>query len=68
MSYEFRQPSVSASTAESQTRQLLSFLRQHIQELNFVVRNLERAGTGGLTEAQRKEVQAMVDKAMGKQV
>lgn len=42
MSYEFRMPNVSGVSAEDQVRQIVSFLRQHIQELNFVVGKLEK--------------------------
>lgn len=37
MSYEFRAPKVSGSKAEEQVGQILSFLRQHVRELNWVV-------------------------------
>lgn len=40
--YEFRMPNVSGKTSEEQVAQILSFLRQHIQELNFVMRNLQK--------------------------
>lgn len=42
MSYEFRMPNVSGASTENQVRQIVSFLRQHIQELNFVVSKLEK--------------------------
>lgn len=57
MSYEFRLPNVSGNTAESRMRQILGYLRQHVQELNFVVRDLE---SQGLTEKQRQEVEKIV--------
>lgn len=41
MSYEFRYPVVSGATAEAQIQQLISFLRQHVQQLNLVLRDLE---------------------------
>lgn len=42
MSYEFRMPNVSGTSTENQVRQIVSFLRQHIQELNYVVGKLEK--------------------------
>lgn len=62
MSYEFRMPNVSGRTGEEQVRQLLSYLRQHIQELNFVMRDLNRQG---LTEKQRQEVEEIVKAEKG---
>ncbi len=35
-------PNVSGGSTENQVRQIVSFLRQHIQELNFVVGKLEK--------------------------
>lgn len=35
-------PNVSGDTAEGQVKQLVSFLRQLVQELNYVVGKLER--------------------------
>lgn len=45
MSYEFRMPNVSGTSTENQVRQILSFLHQHIQELNYVVSKLEKQQT-----------------------
>lgn len=60
MSYEFRMPNVSGATTESQVQQLISFLRQHIQELNFAVRSLEG------TRTEEQEVQDRIEKALAK--
>lgn len=40
MSYEFRTPNVNGRTTEEQVQQILSYLRQHVQELNYVVGSL----------------------------
>ena len=42
MSYEFRTPNVSGRTTEEQVQQIISYLRQLVQELNYVVGNLTR--------------------------
>lgn len=49
MSFEFRSPNLSAQTAEGQIQQLLSFLRQHVQQLNWVLKNLETEEETALT-------------------
>lgn len=54
MSYEFRMPNLSAPTVEGQLRQLVSFLRQHIQQLNWALRNLDDGGEKTLTQEQRQ--------------
>ncbi len=41
MSYEFRMPNITGKTAEEQVAQLISFLRQHIQELNFAMKSMD---------------------------
>lgn len=41
MSYEFRMPNINGRTAEEQVAQLVSFLRQHIQELNFAMKSMD---------------------------
>lgn len=51
MSYEFPLPNLGAGTREDQLRQLQSFLRQHVQRLNWVLRTLEQEDTGGGTQA-----------------
>lgn len=63
MSYEFRLPNVSGKTPESQIAQLQAFLRQHIQELNFVMGALE---SRGLTQQQRQEIREMTGTSRGK--
>lgn len=52
MNYEFRTPNVNGRTPEEQVQQILSYLRQHIQELNYVVGNLiqQQDDTEGGTE------------------
>ena len=37
MSYEFRMPNVNGKTTEEQMQQVISYLRQLVQELNYVV-------------------------------
>lgn len=56
MSYEFRSPNVTGADAGEQAAQLLSFLRQHIQQLNWVVKSLEGAGERAASETQRQEL------------
>lgn len=48
MSYEFRVPNVNGRTTEEQVQQILSYLRQHVQELNYVVGNLMRQQEEGM--------------------
>lgn len=54
MSYEFRDPRVSGARLEEQVSQILSFLRQHVRELNWAFRSVEE--TAGLSDQQRKEL------------
>ena len=56
MSFEFRSPNLSAQTAEAQVQQLLSFLRQHVQQLNWVLKNLETGEDAAGNQAQAAEV------------
>lgn len=56
MRYEFRAPKVSGVRAEEQVSQILSFLRQHVRELNWVMGRLDGGEQEGLTEGQKKAV------------
>ena len=56
MSVEFRSPNLSARNAEGQIQQLLSFLRQHVQQLNWVLKNLETGEGTTLTETKITEL------------
>lgn len=56
MSYEFRSPNLSGQTPEAQIQQLLSFLRQHVQQLNWVFRNVDVGEQTDLTKDQLKTV------------
>lgn len=56
MSYEFRAPKVSGTKAEEQVSQILSFLRQHIRELNWVMGHLDGTKEDGLSEGQKTAV------------
>lgn len=56
MSYEFRSPNVSGQTPEAQLQQLLSFLRQHIQQLNWVLQDMEGKEAANLTQEQQRAV------------
>lgn len=56
MSVEFRSPNLSARNAEGQIQQLLSFLRQHVQQLNWVLKNLETGEGTALTETKVTEL------------
>ena len=58
MSYEFPLPNLGTGTREDQLRQLQSFLRQHVQRLNWVLRTLEQEDTGGGTQALLEAVEA----------
>ena len=63
MSVEFRSPNLSGRTPEDQLRQLLSFLRQHIQQLNWVLRNLDETRQDTLTQEQAKAVTDTVSRS-----
>lgn len=56
MSYEFRAPKVSGSKTEEQVGQILSFLRQHVRELNWVVSHLDGEEKKELSEGQKAAV------------
>lgn len=59
MSFEFRAPCVGGGEAEQQLSQLLSFLRQHVSQLNWVVKSLEKNQTEGeRLEALEQAVQS----------
>lgn len=58
MSYEFRTPSLTAATVQGQLGQLTSFLRQHIEQLNWVVKGLDAGDSAALTQAQRQAAEA----------
>ena len=60
MSYEFPLPNLGAGTREDQLRQLQSFLRQHVQRLNWVLRDLDP----GEKEAEAPE-QGLSQEAFG---
>lgn len=63
MSFEFRSPNLNGQTPETQIQQLLSFLRQHIQQLNWVFRNVDTNESAELTEGQRKAVEDIVSQS-----
>ena len=56
MSFEFRSPNLNGQTPETQIQQILSFLRQHIQQLNWVFQNVDVGEKTSLTEDQLKAV------------
>lgn len=63
MSFEFRFPNLNGQTPDTQIQQLLSFLRQHIQQLNWVFQNLDVGKHDTLTENQVKAVKETVSQS-----
>lgn len=63
MSYEFRSPNLNGQTPETQIQQILSFLRQHIQQLNWVFQNVDVGQDSTLTDQQMKSVLEAVVKS-----
>lgn len=63
MSFEFRSPNLNGQTTETQIQQLLSFLRQHIQQLNWVFKNVDVGKHDTLTEDQVKAVKETVSQS-----
>jgi len=56
LGYGFREPKVSGGKAEEQVGQILSFLRQHIRELNWAMARLDTGEPAELSEGQKRAV------------